>query len=44
MSSIAPIEVVIAIVITFLGLLAVRPIMNWLLMKLYNLFIGRNHI
>jgi hypothetical protein len=40
----ALIEEITAIVVMFLGLLAARPIVNWLLIKLYNLFIGRGHI
>ena len=38
------VEEITAIIIVFLGLLATQPILNWLLIKLYNLFIGRNHI
>jgi hypothetical protein len=40
----ALLEEITAIVVMLFGLLAARPIFNWLIIKLYNLFIGRNHI
>lgn len=34
---------IMAVLIIIAGLLAARPVLNWLLVKLYNMFIGTGH-
>jgi hypothetical protein len=37
-------DVLSLLLLLMIGLFAARPALQWLLIKLYNLFIGKNHI